>query len=368
MVTGDPADVAAVTDPVLRESLTSSAAVGLTGVLQVIGDPGGAVYLSGGDIIGIKTPGAPSLEVLVLKSGRVPEDGWEAAFSAAAAGTAMSDELTTRGLIGAGELEALLRTAVADALFVLACGYVDQCRPEPGPVSVLLPLDPPAEAAWLLAEAERRMNALAAIPGLAGYQRARVQPAPGVVPADLVLGAGRDELLALANGRRTPRDLAFALGRGVYATTLELGRMQQEGLLVTTSHRAALSSRATPKASTAPEGSTAPTISTAQDGSAPARTARAEPAPAVSEPGASEPVASEAATSEAADREPVADREAAEPAAANEPEPDPPAEATNGDRPAGHGLTRRRRGRHGEDAGADMSMLLRLLRPRSSGD
>jgi pyruvate/2-oxoglutarate dehydrogenase complex dihydrolipoamide acyltransferase (E2) component len=337
MATGDPAD--AVTDPVLRESLTSSAAVGLTGVLQVIGDPGGTVYLSGGEIIGIKTPGAPSLEVLVLKSGRVPEDGWEAAFSAAAAGTTMSAELITRGLIGAGELEALLRTAVADALFVLACGYVDQCRPEPGPVSVLLPLDPPAEAAWLLAEAERRMNALAAIPGLTGYQRARVQPAPGVVPADLILGGGRDELLALANGRRTPRDLAFALGRGVYATTLELGRMQHEGLLVTTSHRAAPSSLATPQASTAPAST------------APAKTVRAEPAPATSEP---------------ANSEPVADHEPAEPAAASEPAP--PAEATNGDRPGGHGLTRRRRGRHGDDAGADMSMLLRLLRPRSSGD
>ncbi|HEY2237612.1 MAG TPA: hypothetical protein VGI21_02425 [Streptosporangiaceae bacterium] len=342
MATGDPAD--AVTDPVLRESLTSSAAVGLTGVLQVIGDPGGTVYLSGGEIIGIKTPGAPSLEVLVLKSGRVPEDGWEAAFSAAAAGTTMSAELITRGLIGAGELEALLRTAVADALFVLACGYVDQCRPEPGPVSVLLPLDPPAEAAWLLAEAERRMNALAAIPGLTGYQRARVQPAPGVVPADLILGGGRDELLALANGRRTPRDLAFALGRGVYATTLELGRMQHEGLLVTTSHRAPPSSLATPQASTAP-------ASTAPASTAPAKTVRAEPAPATSEP---------------ANSEPVADHEPAEPAAASEPAP--PAEATNGDRPGGHGLTRRRRGRHGDDAGADMSMLLRLLRPRSSGD
>ncbi len=367
MATDDLAD--AVTDPVLRESLTSSAAVGLTGVLQVIGDPGGTIYLSGGEIIGIKTPGAPSLEVLVLKSGRVPEDGWEAAFSAAAAGTAMSAELTTRGLIGAGELEALLRTAVADALFVLACGYVDQCRPEPGPVSVLLPLDPPAEAAWLLAEAERRMNALAAIPGLTGYQRARVQPAPGVVLDGLVLGSGRDELLALANGRRTPRDLAFALGRGVYATTLELGRMQHEGLLVTTSHRAAPSSPATPKASTA-------RASTARASTAQAETARAEPAPAASEPDAREPAASEPAASEPADREqaasepashePVADGEPAEPAAASAPAP--PAEAANGDRPAGHGLTRRRRGRHGEDAGADMSVLLRLLRPRSSGD
>jgi hypothetical protein len=217
---------------------------------------------------------------------------------------------------------------------VLACGYVDQCRPEPGPVSVLLPLDPPAEAAWLLAEAERRMNVLAAIPGFTGYQRARVQPAPDMVPADLVLGAGRDELLALANGRRTPRDLAFALGRGVYATTLELGRMQHEGLLVTTSHRAASSSPATPKASTA----------------------RAEPALAAAEP-ATEPTATEPAASEPADVE-----------EATGVEPESPAEASNGDRPAGHGLTRRRRGRHGEDAGADMSMLLRLLRPRSSGD
>ncbi|HEY2279387.1 MAG TPA: hypothetical protein VGI00_13595 [Streptosporangiaceae bacterium] len=62
---------------------------------------------------------------------------------------------------------------------------------------------------------------------------------PGAVAPGAVLGSDRDELLALANGRRTPRDLAFALGRGVYATTLELGRMQHEGLLVTTSVRAA---------------------------------------------------------------------------------------------------------------------------------
>jgi len=304
----EPVSGPPVPDPVLRESLTSGAAVGLTGVLQVIGDPGGVIYLSGGEVIGVKTPGAPSLEVLVLKSGRVPDDGWDAAFSAAAAGTAMSAELVTRGLIGAGELEALLRMAVADALFVLACGYVDQCRPEPGPVSVLLPLDPPAPVGELLAEAERRMYVLAASPGLAGYQRARVSPAPGVVPAETVLGGGRDELLALANGRRTPRDLAFALGRGVYATTLELSRMHTDGLLVTTSHRAGPPLPAPARASATP----------------------AAPAPAASQK----------------DGDPAPDS------------------AGTGGLPA-----RRRRGRHSEsDAGADMSMLLRLLRPRSSGD
>jgi hypothetical protein len=306
-----PADHTAAPDPVLRDSLTSSAAAGLTGVLQVIGDPGGTIFLSGGGIIGVKTPAAPSLEVLVLRSGRVPEDDWEAAFAASAAGPAMSAELTTRGVIGAGELEALLRAAVADALFALACGYVDQCRPEPGAVSCLLPLDPPATADWLLAEAERRMAVLAAFPGLAGYRRARVEPVPGAVAPGTALGGGRDELLALANGRRTPRDLAFALGRGVYATTLQLARMQRDGLLVTTSHRAG------------------PLL--------------ADPVPAA----------------------PASAPDAAGPA---------------GDDASGGGLPRRRRGRsdhgrsdHGRragepDAGADMSMLLRLLRPRSSGD
>jgi hypothetical protein len=149
---------------------------------------------------------------------------------------------------------------------------------------------------------------LAAIPGLTGYQRARVEPAPDVATGGPVLGGGRDELLALANGRRTPRDLAFALGRGVYATTLELGRMQYEGLLVTTSHRAGPPPPASPRASSAP--------------------ARLAPA----DPGAGDESASD------------------------------------GD-PSGHGLPRRRRGRHHEaDAGADMSILLRLLRPRSSGE
>lgn len=36
------------------------------------------------------------------------------------------------------------------------------------------------------------------------------------------LGDGQDEILALADGRRMTRDIAFALGRGVYATTLPL--------------------------------------------------------------------------------------------------------------------------------------------------
>ena len=94
----DPAGEAAIPDPVLCGSLTKCAAAGLTGVLQVIGDPGGAIYLSGGGVIGVRTPGAPSLEVILLRSGRVPDGDWETAFSAAAAGTSMAAELISRRL------------------------------------------------------------------------------------------------------------------------------------------------------------------------------------------------------------------------------------------------------------------------------
>ena len=207
-------------------------------------------------------------------------------------------------------------------------------------MNVLLPLDPPATADGLLAEAQRRMAVLAAVPGLAGYRRARAEPVPGAVAPGTVLGGGRDELLALANGRRTPRDLAFALGRGVYATTLELGRMQHEGLLMTTSHRAG---PPPPADSPSSAGSPRPTPPWA----------RAEPpAPAL--------VADNSNGTDRTNR----DHEG------NDHEDSDHDDSDHDDHTPGHGgLPRRRRGRHGEtDAGPDMSVLLRLLRPRSSGD
>src|SRR6202012_1633998 len=66
----------------------------------------------------------------------------------------------------------------------------------------------------------------------AGQPQGRVTMVAGAAGGGLSLGGGRDELAGLADGRRTPRDLAFALGRGLYATMLELGRMQADGLIV----------------------------------------------------------------------------------------------------------------------------------------
>jgi hypothetical protein len=220
----------------LRQAFLDCAASRLSGVLRVTGQPGGAIHFSEGSVIAAETPGSPGLEVILLRSKLVDESGWDAAFAAAAAtGREMRNELIGRELVGAGELEALLRTTIADAVFAVAYGLVEVCRAEARAVGPLVTLEPGAEAGWLLTETSRRIQALRSFPDPIGHARVRVVVVPGAIGPGRVLGAGRDELAALTDGRRTPRDLAFALGRGVYATMLQLGRMQADGLILTDS-------------------------------------------------------------------------------------------------------------------------------------
>jgi hypothetical protein len=227
-------DTNAITDSLIADALREYAATRFTGVLRVEGQPGGAVYLQGGDISGCETSGAPSLEVVLLRSRRISESDWNATFSASAvAGRPMTSELITRQLLGTGELEALLRTALADSVFALASGRVDGWTELPAR-DCPLPLSPPAKAGWLLAEAARRRQVLAASgqPSLNALDRITAKaPDEWTVRAP---GPGQAELLSLANGRRTARDLAFALGRGVYATMLQLTRMREGNMVLIT--------------------------------------------------------------------------------------------------------------------------------------
>ncbi len=62
----------------------------------------------------------------------------------------MGSELVERGLIGDGELEAVLRIALADAMFAVAGGLVDETAVEHATTPSLLPLEQPA-APWLAA-------------------------------------------------------------------------------------------------------------------------------------------------------------------------------------------------------------------------
>jgi hypothetical protein len=220
----------------LADALREYDAAGFTGVLRVEGRPGAAVYLENGRIRGCETPSAPSLDVILLRSGRITEAGWDAAFTAAAtAGQPLPAELVKRGLLGAGEAEALLRTALADAMFAVLSGQVDGWTQGP-PAECPLPLVPPARPGWLIGETIRRGQVLASFAGPVITARDRVAMMPPAALGGRAGGrpgrrAGLNEILALADGRRTVRDLAFTLGRGLYETTLELARMRAAGLV-----------------------------------------------------------------------------------------------------------------------------------------
>jgi hypothetical protein len=225
-----------VTPGLLGQMLLDCAADRTTGALCVTGEPGGTVHLVDGRVVAVDTPGAPGPEVILLRSGRVPESGWAAAFTVAAADGRMRAELVRRGLIGNGELEAVLLAALADGMFVLASGQVDECRLNQAEVACLLPLDPPADPGWLLSETSRRQHVLASMPNPIGHDRDRVTRGPNAAPG-ATQDTRQDEILALANGRRTARDMAFVLGCGVYAMTLEFARMHARGLLAVGSRR-----------------------------------------------------------------------------------------------------------------------------------
>ena len=231
----DPSGQAAAA--LLGQALLGCAADRQSGALRVRGEPGGTVYVVDGGVAGIDTPGAPGPEVVLLRSGRVPEPGWQDAFTVAAADGRMGAELVRRGLIGSGQLEVVLRAALADSVFALISGQVDECRMESAAVTCLLPLDPPADPAWLLSEGLRRLRVLASMPSPVRHDRDRVMRRHRAPSAGFAPGSGQDGILALANGRRTARDMAFALGSGVYALTLEFDRMREAGLLTVSSRR-----------------------------------------------------------------------------------------------------------------------------------
>jgi hypothetical protein len=215
----------------LGDALREYATARFSGVLRVDGRPGGILYLADGGIAGCETPGAPSLEVVLLRSRRVAEADWEAAFGGAAvSGRPMTAELVQRGLLGAGEAEALLRTALADAIFAVVSGRVEGWAEEP-PADCPLPLTPAARSGWLLAEATRRSQALASFAGPAIDASDRVTASREGAPAAGGPGPGQGEILMLADGRRTIRDLAFTLGRGLYGTMMELARMRAANLV-----------------------------------------------------------------------------------------------------------------------------------------
>ncbi|WP_433891039.1 hypothetical protein [Streptomyces sp. CA-111067] len=210
--------------------LTSLRQEGFTGAVEVEGGPGGTIFLRDGLVGAVETPAAPSARSLLLRSQRIGEEDWEAALAACADGERLEAALTGRGLISAAELSIVCTAAIFDGAFAMALHPVTGWRTSPGSVPELA-ASPGQEPARLTEETALRLRTLRErLPSVGEFARTAVRPA---ARSDLDRLAARSRALLLdANGRRTPRDLAFTSGRGVYPVMLDLARLAARRFVV----------------------------------------------------------------------------------------------------------------------------------------
>jgi hypothetical protein len=199
-----------------------------TGTLRADGvRVGGTIVLDSGLVIAAETAAAPGLEPLLLRSGRISGEAWTETFAEAAPEGRLRAALIERGLLGSASVQVLTQTAAMDAVFALALAEVHSCLPAPAGAGVapLVPIVPGLDIGWVVRETRRRLEVAAAWreQGLDPWVR------PRRTAAEPPIDATRMEVLARVNGRRACRDIAFLLGRGLFAVMSDLRLLLQDG-------------------------------------------------------------------------------------------------------------------------------------------
>ncbi|WP_330287890.1 hypothetical protein [Streptomyces sp. NBC_00576] len=199
-----------------------------SGTVRVAGTPGGTLHLRDGLVGAAETPGAPTAASALLTSGRIGDEDWLAACAAQRDADLLGKRLVADGLVGAAELEVICTAAVFDGAFAMSLGAPGSWELSDREPTLLA--RPGVEPRRLTDETTRRIALLIHLWGPPG-DLARVRPIPGTGVVEGPLSGRHEDILNQVNGRRTARDIAFALGRGLYAVMLDLIRMQTLGLL-----------------------------------------------------------------------------------------------------------------------------------------
>jgi hypothetical protein len=204
----------------------------LSGTLLVTGDPGGAFHLQRGAIVEVASPGAPGVETLLLRSGRVSEADWASVVRSGAPESRIGAELVARELVGTAELQLICVMAALDGAFAVGMGRVDGFSLDQASTSYRLGAPQGIEPEWLVQETARRIRALGSfgVP-LSPFHDRLAWTDSGTEALGGSATGERREILRRADGRRSSRDIAFLLGRSLYAVTVEASRLVSEGLL-----------------------------------------------------------------------------------------------------------------------------------------
>ncbi|GAA0416790.1 hypothetical protein Acor_63910 [Acrocarpospora corrugata] len=205
-----------------------------SGLLRITGSPGGTVFLRDGLVVAASTPASPGPESLLLRSGRISEEAWNLAFTAGAPSGHLAAELVGQSAIGSAGLEVVCLSAIFDAVYAMELFGVETCEPETtGPNGLLppLPVLPGITTDRLVRDLSRRMAMTAAWAEIGVTAHSRPVAHHPIAEPQLQAEKIRHDVLTKSNGRRTPRDIAFALGQGLYVIMQEIASLAEAGLL-----------------------------------------------------------------------------------------------------------------------------------------
>lgn len=188
----------------------------------------GTLYLAEGHVVHAESPSAPGLDVLLTVGGALPEQGWQEALTRAGARHEVGRDLVGSGRVTAGELELCHLGALFDAAFFVL-------GPASGPTHFRYGVTHwfgrvrPVPTAAVERETRRRHALLDSVWPCPDVDTAPVVPRP-TAPGQTVTGRQR-AVLRLADGVRTPKAIAWALGRPTFHTLVEIRRMAAAGLV-----------------------------------------------------------------------------------------------------------------------------------------
>ncbi|GAA2135140.1 hypothetical protein GCM10009760_13320 [Kitasatospora kazusensis] len=211
------------------ETVERLAAAGATGALR---GAGGTVYLVEGRVVHVESGLATGLATVLTACGRVSPATWLQTVRAYGPEHRVGRMLVERGHLTRGELELCHLDALYDAAFFTLTARTTTGVFEPGVRHWLGPVNLVGARA-LRRETVRRRDLLERIWPWPQVDTSPVRPGLADPRARQRLGPRRCRLLELADGRRTPADIARLLGRSAFATTVEIRRLAASGLVET---------------------------------------------------------------------------------------------------------------------------------------
>ncbi|MFE2430295.1 transcriptional regulator [Streptomyces sp. NPDC059373] len=189
----------------------------------------GVVYLCDGAVVHAESPSSPDLGIRLITCGRLSAEAWRKALAEAGRDRRVGPFLVEHGCLTRGELELCHLGALFDAAYFVLLPDSEPTRFLRGATHWLGTVRP-VRADALRRESVRRR---ALLDRVWPWPAADAHPVVPRVGRGGVPDPGQRAVLEVADGSRTPAQIAWLLGRSAFTTVLDVRRLAAAGYVET---------------------------------------------------------------------------------------------------------------------------------------